>query len=52
MIDRMRNLVRDIRKDESGNVLTLMGMSMIPLVGTLGLAIDVDQLEARSSQCC
>lgn len=43
MIDRMRNLVRDIRKDESGNVLTLMGLSMIPLVGTLGLAIDVAQ---------
>ena len=43
MIDRMRNLVRDVRKDEGGNVLTLMGLSMIPLIGTLGLAVDVAQ---------
>lgn len=43
MIARMRNLVRDVRKDKSGNVLTLMGLSMIPMIGTLGLAVDVAQ---------
>ncbi len=43
MIDRMKNLLRDVREDKRGNVLTLMGLSMIPMIGTLGLAVDVAQ---------
>ena len=43
MFDRSRNAIRKLRQDRRGNVLTLMGLSMIPLVGTLGIAVDVAQ---------
>lgn len=43
MFDRLKSLLRDVRDDRGGNVLTLMGLSMIPLIGTLGLAVDAAQ---------
>ncbi|MBX7496139.1 Tad domain-containing protein [Qipengyuania sp. 6B39] len=43
MFDRLKSLLREVRDDRSGNVLTLMGLSMIPLIGTLGLAVDAAQ---------
>ncbi|MFA6220375.1 MAG: pilus assembly protein TadG-related protein [Erythrobacter sp.] len=32
--------LRRLRGDRQGNVMTLMGLSMIPLIGTVGLAVD------------
>jgi hypothetical protein len=37
---RTVTFLRRLRGDESGNVLTLMGMAMIPMVGIVGLAVD------------
>ncbi len=43
MFSNVKRLFADLRGNREGNVLTLMGLSMLPLVGTLGLAVDAAQ---------
>lgn len=40
MFESAKTFLRNLRKSTQGNVMTLMGISMIPLVGTVGLAVD------------
>ncbi|QPD00053.1 pilus assembly protein TadG-related protein [Qipengyuania soli] len=40
MFESAKTFLRSLRKSTQGNVMTLMGLSMVPLVGTVGLAVD------------
>ena len=40
MFESAKTFLRSLRKNVQGNVMTLMGLSMVPLVGTVGLAVD------------
>lgn len=40
MFESAKTFLRNLRKNAQGNVMTLMGLSMVPLVGTVGLAVD------------
>ncbi|MEZ5682397.1 MAG: pilus assembly protein TadG-related protein [Erythrobacter sp.] len=40
MFESAKTFLRSLHKNAQGNVMTLMGLSMVPLVGTVGLAVD------------
>lgn len=43
MLRNALQFLKQIRDDASGNVLALVGMAIVPMVGTMGLAIDAAQ---------
>lgn len=43
MLRNALQFLKRVRDDASGNVLALVGMSIVPMVGTMGLAIDAAQ---------
>lgn len=43
MLNKTRNLLKKLRHDRRGNVLALVGLGLIPMVGTAGLAVDAAQ---------
>lgn len=43
MLRNALQFLKRVRDDASGNVLALVGMAIVPMVGTMGLAIDAAQ---------
>lgn len=43
MLSKMMETMKRLRRDAGGNTLAVVGLSMIPMIGTVGIGVDVTQ---------